>query len=335
MRGIRASALHCATASVDVDGFTLAARAIELLGPVAVDPSTVARLILVGDFPPTAAEDLGRFLGVALDPERQVVRARSLQAAVDSALSADLVGPALIVAASAPRDEAGAPATGPDDPCDVAISLWIDERGPEPDAVPPDAVPSLTIDRLAHEAGEHGAFWAPKDRPTGDSGTDAAARGRPPVLPPDLPVSQGAFVPWPRYAEGTAAHWNLVAEQCSACGVRTFPPRGRCRSCGATAALKKVRIDPASGRVVASTRIGPGGQPTEFDDQVGRQGPYGVVIVEFEGAVRATFQVADHAGGPVAIGSSVDTELRRSYPMEGRWRYARKAIPRDGGGPRD
>jgi hypothetical protein len=44
--------------------------------------------------------------------------------------------------------------------------------------------------------------------------------------------------------------------------------------------------------------------------------------------VRATLQVADDADGPLAIGSRVRTELRRSYPMEGRWRYARKAIPR-------
>jgi hypothetical protein len=52
--------------------------------------------------------------------------------------------------------------------------------------------------------------------------------------------------------------------------------------------------------------------------------------VEFDGGVRATLQVADHSGGPLPIGSRVTTELRRSYPMEGRWRYARKAVPRPG-----
>jgi uncharacterized OB-fold protein len=329
MRGIRASSLHCATASVDADGFTLGARAIELLGPMAVDPSTIGRLILVGDLPPTSAEDLARFLGVRLDPERQVRNCRSLADALDAALAPDPPGAALVVAASAPRNGTAAPATGPDDPCDVAISLWIDERPDEPEPFDPGSAPTLTIDRLRQEAAEHGAFWA-GDRPTatpsggGPSGTLEAA------LAPDLPVAQGAYVPWARYAEGTSAHWNLTAERCAACGALTFPPRGRCSSCGRTDGLARLRLDPDSGRVVASTRIGPGGQPTEFDEQVGREGAYGVVLVEFDGGVRATLQVADHSGGPLPIGSRVTTELRRSYPMEGRWRYARKAVPRPG-----
>jgi uncharacterized OB-fold protein len=327
MRGIRSSSFHCATASADVDGFTLAARAIELLGPVAVDPSTVGRVILVGDFPPTAPEDLAGFLGVALDLKRQVVRAPSLAAAVDAAMAPDPAGPALVVASSAPRREGSAPATGPDDPCDVGISLWIDEPGPEPESIPPGASPPLTLDQLAHEAGEHGALWGPSGRTAG-VGVDPGSPGPAPTLAPGLPVAQGAYVPWPRYVEGTPAHWNLAADRCATCGAVTFPPRGRCRSCGPTSALTRVRLDPDSGHVVASTQIGPGGQPTEFDGQVTEQGPYGVVLVEFEDGARATLQVADDADGPLAIGSRVRTELRRSYPMEGRWRYARKAIPR-------
>jgi uncharacterized OB-fold protein len=327
VRGILASALHCATASADVDGFTLAARAVELLGPGEVDVSTVRRMILVGDLPPTAAEDLPRFLGVPAAVQRPVVQAPSLNEALAVALATDLPGPALVVAASAPRTGSSVPPTGPDDPCDVAISLWVDERGPSPEPFSPDAVAPLTIDQLVHEAGEHGALWGPRD-PSGGRGVDPASGTRETPLPPDLPVAQGAYVPWPRYAEGTYAHWNLMADRCAACGALTFPPRGRCRSCGETGTLHRVRLDAGSGRVVASTRIAPGGQPTEFDDQVGREGSYGVVIVEFEGGVRATLQVADHAGGPLAIGSRVGTELRRSYPMEGRWRYARKAVPR-------
>jgi uncharacterized OB-fold protein len=324
VRGILASSLHCATASADVDGFTLAARAIELLGPVSVDPSTVARLVLVGDMPPTAAEDLARYLGVTLDPERQVVRSPSLHTALETALASD-PGPALVVASSAPRNGSAAPAAGPDDPCDVGISLWIDERASEPEPFTPGPAATLTLDRLKAEAGEHGAFWA-GERP--GIGSASPSETREATLTPGQPVAQGAYVPWPRYAEGTPGHWNLIAERCAACEARTFPPRGRCSSCGTTDGLTRVRLDPDSGRVVASTRIGPGGQPTEFDDQVSRNGPYGVVIVEFEGGVRATLQVADESGGPLPIGSRVTTELRRSYPMEGRWRYARKAIPR-------
>jgi uncharacterized OB-fold protein len=325
VREVRASALHCATAAADVDGFTLAARAIELLGPVAVDRSTVRSVILVGDMPATTAEDLSRFLGVALDPEQQVARASSLSAAVDSALASENAGPTLVLAASAPRNGTGPPATGPNDPCDVAISLWVDDPGPERGTAAPVSSAPRTMDELAREAQEHGALWSPRD-PTSKNGREAAVP--PPKLVPDAPVAQGAYVPWPRYAEGTDAHWNLTAERCGACGALTFPPRGRCRSCGAASSLSRVRLDPDSGRVVASTRIGPGGQPTEFDDQVGQLGPYGVVLVEFEGGVRATLQVADHDGAVLPIGSPVHTELRRAYPMEGRWRYARKAVPK-------
>jgi uncharacterized OB-fold protein len=317
-----------------VDGFTLVARAVELLGPGAIDRSSVARLILVGDLPPPAAEDLSRFLGVTLDLERQVLHAPSLPEAMDAALAPDPPGPALVLAVSVRGSGESSPTRGPDAGRPAAIALWVDERGPAPEPFVPGSVAPLTIDQLRREAGEHGAFWVPPRRAANHGGD---ARAEPPgmVIAPDLPVAQGAYVPWPRYAEGTLAHWNLGAERCTDCGALTFPPRGRCRPCEKTTALTPVRLDPGSGRVVASTRIGPGGQPTEFDDQVAREGPYGVVVVEFEGGVRATLQVADHSGGPLPIGTPVGTEIRRAYPMEGRWRYARKAVPRPppGSGP--
>jgi uncharacterized OB-fold protein len=78
--------------------------------------------------------------------------------------------------------------------------------------------------------------------------------------------------------------------------------------------------------VVASTTIGPGGQPTEFDEQVAAFGPYDVVVVEFAAGVRATMQLAGPHRARPSIGARVSTELRRLYPMEGRWRYGRKAV---------
>jgi uncharacterized OB-fold protein len=330
MRGIRASALHRAASSPDVDGFTLGARAVERLGPGTLDLSTTGRLILVGDLPPAASDDLPRFLGVAMDPPPNVAWAPTLTEAVGAALASDPPGPALVVAASIPSRPPSVPESGSTESRNLAIALWIDERDPTPESVSPGAVASLTIDQLAHEARRLGAPWA-EGAPAGDRVARGEPEAREAPLAADLPVAQGAYVPWPRYTAGTAAHWNLTADRCGTCGVLTFPPRGRCRSCGITGAFARVRLDPDSGRVVASTRIGPGGQPTEFDDQVKEQGPYGVVIVEFEGGVRATLQVADHAGAPLPIGSRVGTELRRSYPMEGRWRYARKAVPRPAG----
>ena len=80
--------------------------------------------------------------------------------------------------------------------------------------------------------------------------------------------------------------------------------------------------------MVATTVIGPGGQPTEFDPQVGALGPYEVVLAELAPGVRVTLQVTDAEPGAVRIGDRVDTRLRRLYPMEGAWRYGRKAVPR-------
>lgn len=79
--------------------------------------------------------------------------------------------------------------------------------------------------------------------------------------------------------------------------------------------------------MVASTTVGPGGQPTEFDDQVARSGPYGVVLVELAPGARVTLQVTDARPGELGVGARVGTSLRRLYPMEGEWRYGRKAVP--------
>jgi uncharacterized OB-fold protein len=76
--------------------------------------------------------------------------------------------------------------------------------------------------------------------------------------------------------------------------------------------------------------IGPGGQPTEFDPQVAEWGSYEVLLVELAPGARATVQLTDAEPGSVRIGDRVDTRLRRVYPIEGEWRYARKAVPRAG-----
>jgi uncharacterized OB-fold protein len=140
-------------------------------------------------------------------------------------------------------------------------------------------------------------------------------------------VSQGAYVPSPRDDESRASRWRFETARCGACGARTFPARGRCRACGATEGLVGERLPRNGWTVVASTWIGPGGQPTEFDAQVEASGSYGVVLAELAPDVRATLQVADGNPQHVGVGSRVDTRLRRLYPMEGAWRYGRKAVP--------
>lgn len=141
-------------------------------------------------------------------------------------------------------------------------------------------------------------------------------------------VSEGAYVPRPRYRESLPSRWRFVAQKCSRCSTLTFPARGVCRGCGAAAGLTAVPLPKDRARVVAQTVIGPGGQPTEFDAQVEAGGPYEVVLADLAPGIRVTLQVTDAEPGTVRIGDRVDTRLRRLYPMDGEWRYARKAVPR-------
>ncbi len=138
-------------------------------------------------------------------------------------------------------------------------------------------------------------------------------------------VSQGAYLPKARYQDGRLSRWRLIADRCSRCSSTTFPQRGACGRCGATDGLAAVEL-PREGRVVASTRIAPGSQPTEFDPIATAEGGYGVVLVELAPGVRATLMVADAPTTLVGIGARVATQLRRLYGIDGEWRYGRKAV---------
>lgn len=140
-------------------------------------------------------------------------------------------------------------------------------------------------------------------------------------------VSEGAYVPRARYIENLPSRWRLVADECSACHEVTFPARGACRRCQRTDSLTPISLPRDGGRVVAVTTIGKGGQPTEFDAQVEATGPYQVALVELTNGIRMTLQVTDAAPGELRVGDEVRTFLRRLYPMEGEWRYGRKAVP--------
>jgi len=151
----------------------------------------------------------------------------------------------------------------------------------------------------------------------------------PPRPPEDVTraVSEGAHVPRPRYLEDLPSRWRFAADRCGACGTISFPRRGRCRQCNARDGLTEFEL-PREGTVEAATVVAPGAQPTEFDPLVARTGAYGVVLVKLAEGARATLMVADGAGTPLGIGSAVTTRLRRLYPIEGEWRYGRKALPR-------
>lgn len=168
--------------------------------------------------------------------------------------------------------------------------------------------------------------WHPAEA-AGSALSGARPVARPGGEPSLARVSEGAYIPRARYLESIPARWRFEADACSSCGRRTFPARGACAGCGRRDGLVSVRLPLNGGRVVALTTIGKGGQPTEFDPWVEAVGSYPVAIVELASGARATLQVSDWAPGSLKIGDPVSTRLRRLYPMDGEWRYGRKAVP--------
>ncbi|HEV8049036.1 MAG TPA: zinc ribbon domain-containing protein [Thermoplasmata archaeon] len=160
------------------------------------------------------------------------------------------------------------------------------------------------------------------------AGPAAIALSAPPA--PDDPTSldaraEGAYVPRPRYLENLPSRWRLVAERCGVCGRLTFPARGACAACG-SGELTAVPLARTRWRVEAATTVHPGAQPTEFDRTVAAAGAYSVVVARSSEGPRATFQVAGPPG-TAPVGTTIAPVLRRLYPMEGEWRYGRKAVP--------
>ena len=309
----------------DEDPFTLAAAAIDHVVdrlPAEPRPATIVTFGL-GE-----AADASSWAAVLAAPVARVVAhgvADDPTQAWTDALHGS--GPWCLVAASESA-AAGSATAG-----DGAVAYLLDDAA-QPAALP--AGPS-SVDPPGATSFERLLRWvSPATDPTAFRGDWEAAPAEGPApgagptvrgVDPPFSVSQGAFVPEPRYLEGRPSRWGFVADRCGACGVRTFPSRGRCRSCGHVDALRPERLPRRGARVLAATWIGPGGQPTEFDAQVEAGGPYGVVLAELAPDVRVTLPLTDARAGEVRVGSTVDTSLRRLYPIEGRWRYGRKAVP--------
>ena len=321
-------------AAPDEDAFTMVATAIERALDRSVADARPQTVHLVGDAGALDPSLLASLLG---SPAEIVPAASGAFAdAVRAAASAEGAAWVAVVQRADERSDAS-PAPG-----DGAVALRFDDG--------PEAIPLAESGLL--RAGTTGAsplaalfeLGRAPPRPgvwVGDWASDPT-RARPVprsprrgLGPAPANVSEGALVPGPRDEEARAARWRFLADRCGACGVVTFPPRGRCRGCGHDDRLAPTPLPLDGGEVVASTWIGPGGQPTEFDPVVEVSGSYGVVLVDVGSGVRVTLSVADAAPEEVRVGARVNTRLRRLYPMEGRWRYGRKAVPADGsGGPR-
>jgi|SRR5580658_428920 uncharacterized OB-fold protein len=340
MRGIVSAAAYLPrgtvdgrrTAGSDEDGFTLGATALERLRDANGGSPAVARIQLVGDLPTTAEADLPRVLGASALVERFRGGAAGFSEAMESALDAAR-GPdaAVVVAVDLPsrgvRSTGAPPAPDPDSGIALLVGegATVDAKALREQVSPDAAFATAAVFRVAraHVAAEPSVWVGDWDPTVGGAGPVT-----PPVsLPNEGPVSQGAYVPKARYLENLPSRWTFAAQKCPSCRTVTFPARGRCRQCGNQVGLETIRLPRDGGEVVASTVIGKGGQPTEFDAQVESSGPYGVVLVELAPGIRVTLQVADAEPGALRIGSRVATRLRRLYPMEGEWRYGRKAVP--------
>jgi len=316
----------------DEDGFTLAVAAVERLGPRESASGVPGRILLVGSFPPTAEANLARYFASALPIDRVGAGRSGTNAAIRAAQSGPANGgPILVLAVDLAADDPGATASAGRAGPDRAVAVWFDPTSAidVPPSVDTAETPGATAPFFEYHAAhgrDHPEAWLGtwEIPPSVSAAAAGAARPRP-AIPLGGPVSQGAYVPMPRYEENLPSRWRLAADRCPACGALTFPVRGRCRVCGRTEGLTRTFLPLDGGLVVATTTIGPGGQPTEFDDQVAVGGPYEVALIELVPEVRVTLQVTDATPGSLKIGDRAHTALRRLYPMEGEWRYGRKA----------
>jgi uncharacterized OB-fold protein len=295
-------------------------------------PSTPWKVRAIGGAPAPGPWALEALLGAPATVVAAPPGGPGLQAAMAGAMKGS--GPELVVGADIDvgrgvKSPKGL-ATG-----DGAIALLID-------AAEPGSGPAVDLGRGSESPSLLAPFFA--RNPTASSEPLPGWRGdwfpSRPVINPHrarLPmpraeeapsvVSEGAYVPRPRYLDTLRSRWRFEAEQCRTCGHTTFPARGRCRFCGRIGGLTSVALPLDGGVVQALTWIGPGGQPTEFDAQVEQFGTYGVALVALAPEVRATLPIADCEPRELHVGASVGTRLRRLYAMEGEWRYGRKALP--------
>ncbi|MBI5210121.1 MAG: Zn-ribbon domain-containing OB-fold protein [Elusimicrobia bacterium] len=106
-----------------------------------------------------------------------------------------------------------------------------------------------------------------------------------------------------RYWREIPRRYRLEAGKCRKCGKVFMPPRLICDACRCTE-FDMVRLSD-KGKVHTYTviRIAPSG----FGEQV----PFVLALVDLEGGVRLTMQVADCGPEDVKIGSPVKVEFRK------------------------
>jgi uncharacterized OB-fold protein len=320
-------------AGFDEDAFTLMATALERAARNPDRAAGPAALELLGEYPSSLEWALPILLGAAPSIARSPATGAELLSALGRA-EAGTGGAAAVLVVEMPERSSGASRPSSPEGAGAAV-FWFEEGEGQPLGKP---LASLAPDSTALGTSFEVFRRAAESRPSiwvGDWNEDprsGSAVNLPRIAPfvnlSTASVSEGAYVPRPRYLENLPSRWRFVAESCGACRALTFPARGVCRSCGRVDSLRSRSLPLDGLEVVAVTVIGRGGQPTEFDPQVNALGSYAVVLAELSPGARVTLEVTDAEPGTVRIGDRVDTRLRRLYAMDGEWRYGRKAVPR-------
>jgi len=325
-------------AAFDEDAFTLGATAAERAWVDRDRPSDPLVVHLVGEFPPVADWGFPVLLGRGTAEMVRHPGDASELARVVSTVEQGGEGPALVVAADLPERAAGGAGSPPSSFGAGAVALLFDSSTKSNPSRYEPATQDRSAVALALRVGRKGQDRVRKEAWMGDWDV-APAAGRRIDMEQTLrganrdlsAVSEGAYVPRARYFENLPSRWLFTADECGECHEVTFPSRDSCRRCGRRDTLAPTSLPRDDVQVVAVTTIGRGGQPTEFDAQVQAAGPYQVALVEVASGIRITLQVTDAAAGELRVGDRVNTRLRRLYPMEGEWRYGRKAVPRSAG----
>lgn len=340
----------------DEDAFTLATEAIEQ-ARAPTHSSSLRTIRVLGPFPPARADDLAAAAPTDGNPSVILASSSDLLAGVRSALESPGSESEAVVFVETADLPPGARAL------QLAAAFWVTEGTDASSAIAPKSISdgprsevagpvqnswaataplleigsprrSIVIERLGGGGDRAwlqglGPFrWVGGARPPdqGRPWPNAEAFSSRPAVEPEN-VSEGAYVPRATYLAERPSRWRLEGERCSKCGKFSFPARARCSACGAKDGLRRERMPTHGLEVEATTVVHRGAQPTEFDRQVDSTGDYEVVIVRAAPSVRLTLQLADGHPGSVKIGDRVDARLRRIVPMEGEWRYARKAVP--------
>lgn len=139
----------------------------------------------------------------------------------------------------------------------------------------------------------------------------------------------GATVSVPTWRRTLESRYRLVAGRCPECGALSFPPEGACRVCHARVKYEPVEL-PRTGTVAATTTVGQGGAPPEFEEQQQRDGSFGAAIIRFDSGdetVRLPGQVVECDPESVAVGDEVRAVFRKVYEQQGVPRYGVKFVP--------